>query len=90
MQKTETPNWQQNMAERCADRLSDENAALREALRLKELECESLVSDLSRIVSAAAVAHLSGSEQQYVDRLYRVIRDASGKLYNDEVGGGDE
>lgn len=65
------------------DRLVEKNAALREALRLKEAECEALASDISRIVSAAADAYLSGSEQQHVDHLYRVIRDASGKLYSD-------
>jgi len=72
------------------ERLTEENAALREALRLKEAECESLSSDISRIVSAAADAHLSGSEQQHVDHLYRVIHDVSGRLYNDDSRGDDE
>lgn len=72
------------------DQLAGEVLTLRESLRLKEAECETLASDISRIVSAAADAYLSGSEQQHVDHLYRVIHDASGKLYNDEMGEGDD
>lgn len=81
---------QMDANEGCINKIKSENAALRESLRLKEAECDSLSSDLSRIVSAASDAHLSGSEQQHVDHLYRVIRDANGKLYTDEPGGDDE
>lgn len=69
MYKTETPNWHQNMAERHAEKLEQENTALREALRLKEAECEALAKCASNIVSAATNAYLSGSEQQHVDNL---------------------
>lgn len=72
------------------DRLVDEVSALREALRLKEAEHQDLTYEVCRIVSVATFAHLSGSEQQYVDHLYRVIHDVSGKLYTDGVGGADE
>lgn len=81
---------QMDANEGCINKIKSENAALREALRLKEAKCETLASDISRIVSAAADASLSGSEQQHVDHLYRVIHDASGKLYNDEMGEGDD
>lgn len=72
------------------DRLVDEVEVLREALRLKEAKCETLAGDISRIVSAAADAYLSGSEQQHVDHLYRVIHDASGILYSKGKKGSDE
>lgn len=80
------------LSERFRDslKLLEANESLREALRLKEAESDALAADISRIVSAAADAHLSGSEQQNVDHLYLVIHDSSGKLYNDEPGDGDE
>lgn len=81
---------QMDANEGCIDKLKSENAALREALRLKEAECEALAVDISSIVTYACDACLSGSEQQYVNNLYSAIQDASGKLYNDEMGEGDD
>lgn len=71
-------------------RLTEEISALSENFRLKEAECEALASDVCLIVSAASDALLSGSEQQHVNHLYRVIHDVSGKLYTDDMGGGNE
>lgn len=88
--ETESLEWRLVMAEHHNKRLSHENEALHEALRLKEAKCETLASDVSRIVSAAADAYLSGSEQQHVDHLYRVIHDASGRLYSKDEEGSDE
>ena len=56
MYKAETPSWQQNMAERHAEKMADENAALREALRLKELECDALASDRAVLINFAEKA----------------------------------
>lgn len=47
--ETESLEWRLVMAEHHNKRLSHENASLREALRLKEAECEALHSDVDRL-----------------------------------------
>lgn len=72
------------------ERLTEENTALRESLRLKEAELEGVTESLLDIVSAAVNSKISGSDDLHVDHLYDVISRAHGALYDENGGGGDD